>query len=666
MNIIIYALLVVICLASGCSGDAELDFALEQSGENRRELERVLNNYKGDNKKYDAAKFLIENMIGAYGYDSKIEEACDEFYGKYDSLMRVHGYDSLLKVFDYGKMDVWDKQVDSLWADYNARHNDNLEYREVFDLQNISAEYLINEIERAFEAWENNLHTQECSFEEFCEYILPYRHRNGLITGNSRQEFWELHKGKYFVDGSKELTDEVDSLMYRYRHISHSGFAGMRIPVLSTQAMERLRHGLCEQRCWYNTLLLSSLGMACATDFVPAWGNRNNSHTWNVVIKNGKSYAFESFWDVDRWKYKRIYNNQSCDSIWGRYRLPKVYRYTFKRHLEGPIADDAEDIANIPTFFRNERKKDVSKEYFETADITLDFDNLDKSVRYVYLCVLNYGNWTPVQWGKIENGKATFDAMGKEVLYMPMYCKNGIMLPCANPIIVNKNGEVENVNPSQETETIVVSHYSGALAFVKNKELSECIGGTVLLNDDNDTICRFPKELELNTIRVKSVCDKATKTVKMKLSKRKIALGRIEFYENTEKGLKKIENITLKNRLPISDKGEYPTFILDKSSSTGYCNEISTECVEFDLGYKYKKAEVRFCPYLKNEFKNDVEYELCYWNGKWKSIGKSFGGGPISFDNVPKGALLIVRPANNTGRIGYRPFRYLNGEVEWW
>ena len=666
MNRIVYVIILIVLMSSGCSGDVELEEALLQSGKNRVELEKVLSHYQNDKLKYEAARFLIVNMVGAYGYDSKIETACDDFYNKYDSLMRVHSYDSLTHIFDYGKMDVWDRQVDSLWADYSEKNRAKLDYPAVMDLQNISSEYLINEIELAFEAWQKNVYSRLCLFDEFCEYILPYRHRNGLIAESARHELWERHKGRFFENENKELTDEVDSLMCEYSHITHSGFAGMSIPVLSPLAMERLRHGLCEQRCWFNTILLSSLGMASATDFVPAWGNRNNSHTWNVVIKNGESYAFESFWDNDRWKYKRIYNNKECDSVWGRYRLPKVYRHTYRRYIEGPMADENEDIANIPVFFKNERKKDVSKEYFETTDVKLDFKSLDKSVRYVYLCVLNYGSWSPVQWGKVQNGRAVFLEMGKEVLYLPMYCKNGVMLPCGDPIIVNKSGEIEYIEPKKETESIVVSHFSGALAFVKTKTFFEDISGTLLLSDDNDTICKFPKGLELNTVKVESKCDRPTRSVKMLLPHKKVALGRIEFFTLTENGIEKIKNVRIKTLLPVSENGEKASFLLDESSSTGYSCELDRDCIEFDLGGSYQLKEVRFCPYLSSGFSEGVEYELCYWKGKWKHIDKKVGREFISFENVPKGALLAIRPTNNTKRIGFRPFRYINGEVEWW
>lgn len=44
--------------------DRQLSFALERAGENRRELEQVLEHYKNDSLKYRAACFLIKNMPG--------------------------------------------------------------------------------------------------------------------------------------------------------------------------------------------------------------------------------------------------------------------------------------------------------------------------------------------------------------------------------------------------------------------------------------------------------------------------------------------------------------------------------------------------------------------------------------------------------------------------
>ena len=47
-----------------------MEQALELAGDNRKELEKVLVHYQDSGLKYDAARFLIENMPGSYGVDS--------------------------------------------------------------------------------------------------------------------------------------------------------------------------------------------------------------------------------------------------------------------------------------------------------------------------------------------------------------------------------------------------------------------------------------------------------------------------------------------------------------------------------------------------------------------------------------------------------------------
>ena len=88
----------------------------------------MLEHYRDDDEKRNAARFVIVNMVGATGSDKSVEDACDEFYEKYDSLMRIHGYDSLSAIFDYGKMSVWDKQVDSLWDEVKRFDNPHTYY----------------------------------------------------------------------------------------------------------------------------------------------------------------------------------------------------------------------------------------------------------------------------------------------------------------------------------------------------------------------------------------------------------------------------------------------------------------------------------------------------------------------------------------------------------
>lgn len=409
----------IICIAISscqCRQNKELRKSLSLAKENRYELQKVLNHYKNDPSKLEAAEFLIANMPGSFSRNNEILDLCQPFYAAYDSLAKIYNY----------QMDAErGEKIDSLWKIFSYQHPEIFRLPYQFDIETISAEKLINEIDLAFQAWQENVYSKNCSFDEFCEYILPYRRMNGLIIDDARKVFYERHHGKYFTQGNKDMIEEADSLLYQYHHLTHSQFWGTQIPIPNASTFEYLRHGLCEHRCWYNSLLFSSLGMAVAVDFVPAWGNRNSSHTWNVLIKDGKSYAFESFWDRDRWKYKRIYNNETFDYDWGRFRVAKVYRHSFKNYIEGPITNKKVKMEDIPDLFKNIKKKDVSHEYFDTVNVTITLNNIPKGTYYAYLCVYNYNEWQPVQWGEISNNKVTFKGMGKDVVYLPCYFKNG-------------------------------------------------------------------------------------------------------------------------------------------------------------------------------------------------------------------------------------------------
>ena len=67
----IFFVVLLLAMLSGCSRSSNvLEQALEQSGSNRQELEKVLSHYAGDTLKLKAARFLIENMSGHYTLNS--------------------------------------------------------------------------------------------------------------------------------------------------------------------------------------------------------------------------------------------------------------------------------------------------------------------------------------------------------------------------------------------------------------------------------------------------------------------------------------------------------------------------------------------------------------------------------------------------------------------
>lgn len=67
----------------------------------------------------------------------------------------------------------WLDSVKRVWSHFSYRDT-----RKVYDAEVITADYLIDNIDHAFEVWGKRPWAKYYSFDDFCEYVLPYRIAN--------------------------------------------------------------------------------------------------------------------------------------------------------------------------------------------------------------------------------------------------------------------------------------------------------------------------------------------------------------------------------------------------------------------------------------------------------------------------------------------------------
>lgn len=120
-------------ILEACNASGRLEYALECAATNKGELEKVLEHYKDEPEKYKAACFLIENM--PYHYALEGEEL--------DSLKTV-----LASADAYGVM-----LKDTAVPDWDYYTPSGLQRKP--DVLNIRAEFLINNIDLAFDGWKS-------------------------------------------------------------------------------------------------------------------------------------------------------------------------------------------------------------------------------------------------------------------------------------------------------------------------------------------------------------------------------------------------------------------------------------------------------------------------------------------------------------------------------
>ena len=150
-KIIVYSA-IVFTLFSSCTQNKRLSWALEQAENNRVVLEQVLEHYKDDSDKRKAAEFLICNMPFYRG----------ESVREIDTIKTVRRDMFLYEDFSKERMKEWKKKN---WSPV----------RYLSDIRLMDANLLIENIDYAFKAWRERPWCKRYTFENFCEYVLPYR-----------------------------------------------------------------------------------------------------------------------------------------------------------------------------------------------------------------------------------------------------------------------------------------------------------------------------------------------------------------------------------------------------------------------------------------------------------------------------------------------------------
>ena len=140
---------------NSCSSD--LDTALDCAGENRQELEKVLDHFKDNpnSLKYEAAVFLIKNMEHQYTFRGEGVDKLDELFVRTSEV-------ALNKRSDY-----FNSNAASIMA------NEELSISP--DMKTIKAKYLIKAINDACDMWLSTPWHEQFSKEIFFNFVLPYR-----------------------------------------------------------------------------------------------------------------------------------------------------------------------------------------------------------------------------------------------------------------------------------------------------------------------------------------------------------------------------------------------------------------------------------------------------------------------------------------------------------
>ena len=623
--------LVFVAMFMACGGNkTDLETALELAGSNRKELESVLDHYKDDPEKLAAAKFLIENMPAHYSYsDPKIEDY----------------YADALEIFKT-KLSP-NEQSDSLLKIKKFKYP-NLESKTISDIKIMTADYLIYSIDHAFNLWKTKPWNAALSFDEFCEWLLPYK-----VVEKQSFDHWRDTLPELFTKDLNQLPDDDDESgtafktletvrneMY-WKQLPHGIYTELAYPMLSASTMARQTFGRCGDYVTAGVATFRSLGLPVIIDESPLWGRHRMGHSWYTMISD-RGEELTSEWDISTTAGKTFFPYE---------RIPKVYRNKFavnKKRLEYR----EKSVCKLPF---NVCKHDITNQYIRVSNIEIPAKTEIKKVEdYASIFCFNGScvDWSVVDFGTFDGNKAVFKNIGRNILYLVQYFDGEKLRPLNSPFILHSDGQIEFINfDNSQTREITIRR-----KYFQNANVAEMrqriLGAKIQASDFKD----FSKCEDLFEVSGVNIPDKISVTPSK--------LYRYYRYLSSNGSYGSIAELAFfdSDTLQISGKPFGNSEAVKNAFDDNYLTNFETENPDGNfVGMEFSKPEkVSFVRIIPRSDDNDVhfgqEYELRFFDGKkWIVLEKQ-----IARDNF-----LWLK--NLSAGWDERVFLIREGgDVEWW
>lgn len=636
----------VVAFTSCSRYPADVERALKLAGDNRTELEQVLEHYRnqpGYELKYRAAEYLIGNMPGKYSEDNKPTEVYQPLFDNWHQLCNEQVIVNRQATFD------------SLVFKYHLASA----RRVLPDVEHIKAGYLIDNIELAFEVWTGQPWGKDIPFDVFCEEILPYRISTEPLE-NWRSLVMEQYRALYdslrssnmdAVSACSKVLESIDNRWYQPA-------LKISLPKPSYSMIERFRTGACLEYVTLGTFVMRSLGIPVTWDFTPQWPSRGLGHDWNTVRdENGKHTPFV------------FLETKPGEPHHAGYPMAKAFRHTYGKQPESLACIAHKE--KLPAFFQNPCLLDVSSENFTGADARISLKPRQTKDKYAYLAVFDNRNWVPIQWGKCEDA-TVFTCMGKNIVYLPLYSRKGDLYYGMPPFLFTQQGTIRWLEadttrwqtlrlrrkyPVMIQKWLVERMKGGQFQAANRADFSDA----VLLH----TITDHP-DMYFHDVAVDHP-GKYRYYRYLSPNGGACNIAELEFYGDGG-------NTKVTGQI-IGTSGSYdndPWRTLDKAFDgdvlTFYdAASMDGAWVGMDFGKGTVISRIRYLP--RNDDNTIVPgqtYELFYFgvNG-WISLGKQVASDDtLYYDNAPVNALFWLR--NLTKGVEERIFTYENGEQVWW
>lgn len=629
-----------------CNSDRYLEDALNAAGENRTELESVLQHYSDDELKEKAARYLIENMPMHYSYDTTVTRLF------YDDVLAV-------LITDMSP----DEKRDSIASLSQNRYAFMPEIK-VNDITAITSDYLIHTIDHAFRQWERPW-AQHLSFEEFCDILLPYKLTDGQVP-----DYWRDTLSAHFSDGLNStapsdykgnsaygaletMRNEICSKMnVQIRWTDYGGHS-----LAAANVMPYMATGSCYDYVTMATLAFRSAGIPVNVDMVPLWGRNHEGHTWYTLL-NDRGMQIPARNDITTSPGMGFYPYE---------RFPKVWRisYAINRRTQ-------EYLEKCGSYGFNPFLKDVTGLYFNTSHLKIPlFKRGITNEKYAYIAMFSVtsdNSWQILDFGEIKGRHAYFKNMGRNMQYIVLAYVKDRLIPVSDPFIVCKDGSVRIIRADMEKLRSVDLKRKYYQSYNVVDMRNRLLGAQLQCASRSD----FSDAITLYTINATDIPDRISVSPDKPYRYWRYlsadgtygSVAEVAFFDSDG-------NRLTGHGIACSAASQDA---IDRAFDNDWLSNFETESangnwVGMDFGKEQTVSQIRVVPRSDD---NDIHpgqvYELRYLDSRsrWRSAGTvTATDNTLHFDSIPDGGFMWL--INHTVGLNERPFLInQDGTVEWW
>ncbi len=411
----VFSILIALCTSCDRKHPGNHEWLLKRAGSNSKEIEQLITwgESQPTVEKKAAAHFLLNAVANDYALEYRL-------------------------VNDHGESQVLQQSlpVDSLEA-VRGRPGFSLIIDTIPDIEVITTDFVIKHFNRSFYIWKHYKWNKKVSFQDFCQYILPYRMGNEQLSG--WQEYYQTKYAAFIEDIPGVRRDTINSLVRYFETESCIKELTPSEPrFIDVLILPPFPHGIAGNN-YFNDLgdqlsdelyKLRSIGIPASFEYSIYMPHRNG-HEGVVVIKDSNGH----FVNKNQWAYD---NN-----------LAKYYRRVFHNHdsIRNPFAEIKKmgiDEESIPLALNLPQSIDITNERTKVANIRVYLDPATINLFSVlYIGVFSEGDWKVVHWGKVKKdgkGYVEFEKMGSNGLYHLMSFQEGKAGLIGSPFKLDDNG----------------------------------------------------------------------------------------------------------------------------------------------------------------------------------------------------------------------------------